>query len=57
VEETAPGDAPDVTGDVGHFGIGGRFVAGGPMDTDDDGGGGVGVAFCSSILIRPSLLF
>ena len=44
VNEAAGGDPAQVAGEADHFGIGGRLVAGGPMDTEAEGGG-VGVAF------------
>ena len=44
VNEAAGGDPAQVVGEADHFGIGGRLVAGGPMDTETEGGG-VGVAF------------
>ena len=43
-EAAVGGDPAQVVGDAGHFGIGGKLVAGGPMETEV-GGGGVGVAF------------
>jgi hypothetical protein len=51
VDELAP-----LSGDVGHLGIGGKLIAGGPMAAGVDAGG-VGVAFCSSMRIRPSLFW
>ncbi len=55
VVKVAIDDPAQVVGETGHFGIGGRLVAGGPMETEVEGGG-VGVAFCRSIRIKPSLL-
>ena len=52
---TLEGEASGFIGEADHFGIGGRLAEGGPI-VSAAVNGGVGVEFCSSIRIKPSLL-